>query len=497
MEPGGALDDPAPATAGGLKMAVAKKVSESVADVLEMAGRVQMVDLRFTDLLGQWHHFSVPASEVGEGLFRDGIGFDGSSIRGFQEIHESDMLLIPDAATAFVDPVLEVPTMDVICDIYDPITRQPYTRDPRHVAKKAELYLKQTGIADVSYWGPEAEFFLLSDVRYGGTTNSQFYHVDSPEGWWNSGNGSNGRNSGAQIPAKRGYFPVPPVDTLQDVRSRITLSLLEVGVPVEVHHHEVATAGQTEIDVRFGPLARLADTMMVFKYIVKNVAKAYGLTATFMPKPLFGDNGSGMHVHQSLWKGDTNVFYDEAGYAQLSQTARFYIVGLLAHAPALLALAAPTTNSYRRLVPGYEAPVNLAYSQRNRSACCRIPVYSKSPRAKRIEFRPPDPSANPYLCFAALLMAGLDGIQSQIDPGEPLDKDLYDLPPEEAKSVKQVPGSLNEVLDALEQDCDFLLRGDVFTPDLLEAYVRYKRVHEFDAVRLRPHPHEFELYFNV
>jgi len=466
-------------------------------DVRALATKVQMVDLRFTDLLGQWHHFSVPASELADGIFDEGIGFDGSSIRGFQEIHESDMILVPDPTTAFVDPVLKVPTADLICDIFDPITRQPYTRDSRYVARKAEQYLKQTGIAEASYWGPEAEFFLFNDVRYGGTTNAQYYHVDSAEGWWNSGKANGGPNLGAQIPPKRGYFPVPPVDSLQDVRSQITMRLLEVGVPVEVHHHEVATAGQTEIDVRYGTLTRMADIVMIFKYIVKNVAVANGLTATFMPKPLFGDNGSGMHVHQSLWKGATNVFYDEAGYAGISETAKYYIGGLLYHASSLLAMTSPTTNSYRRLVPGYEAPVNLAYSQRNRSACCRIPVYSKSPSAKRIEFRPPDPSSNPYLCFAALLMAGLDGIQNRIDPGEPLDKDLYDLPPEEARHVKQVPGALNEVLYALEADHDYLLQGDVFTPDLLEAYIRYKRQNEFDAVRLRPHPHEFELYYNI
>lgn len=470
---------------------------ESPAEAIALANSVQIVDLRFTDLLGQWHHFSMPAAELTEELFEDGIGFDGSSIRGFQEIHESDMILIPDARTAFVDPILDVPTMDVICDIYDPITRQPYTRDCRYVARKAEQYLKQTGIADVSYFGPEAEFFLFNDVRYGGGTNSQFYYVDSAEGWWNSGNNNGHPNFGGQIPAKRGYFPVPPMDTLQDVRSRITLALLSVGVPVEVHHHEVATAGQTEIDLRYDTLTRMGDTLMIYKYVAKNVAQQNGLTATFMPKPLFQDNGSGMHVHQSLWKGGRNVFYDEAGYAQLSDTAKHYIGGLLTHAPALLALTSPTTNSYRRLVPGYEAPVNLAYSQRNRSACCRIPVYSRSPKAKRIEFRPPDPSANPYLCFSALLMAGLDGVQNRIDPGEPLDKDLYDLPPEEARGIKQVPGSLMDVLDALEADREFLLKGDVFTSDLLEAYIAHKREFEYDAVRLRPHPHEFELYFGV
>jgi glutamine synthetase len=471
-------------------------MSKTVADVIKMGKDVQMVDFRFTDLPGTWQHFSMPARELDEELFEEGIGFDGSSIRGFQEIHESDMILIPDPDTTFLDQVLEVSTLVISCDIYDPVTRQPYSRDARYVAKKAEAYLKQTGIAEVSYWGPEAEFFLFNDVRYGGSSNSSFYHIDSREGWWQSGENL-GPNLGAQIPPKRGYFPVPPTDTMQDVRSKIVMALEAVGVPVEVHHHEVATAGQAEIDLRFDTLLRMADSMMIYKYIVKNVARQNGLTATFMPKPLFEDNGSGMHVHQSLWKGDSNVFYDEAGYAQLSDTAKYYIGGLLQHAAALLALAAPTTNSYRRLVPGFEAPVNLAYSQRNRSAICRIPVYSKSPRAKRIEFRAPDPSCNAYLCFAALLMAGLDGIQNRIDPGEAMDKDLYELPPEEARQVKQVPGSLGDVLEALEADHEFLLKGDVFTTDLLEAYLAYKRQIEVNPVRMRPHPHEFTLYYDV
>ncbi len=471
-------------------------MSKTVADVLAMARQVEMVDLRFTDLPGTWQHFSIPAHELTEELFEDGIGFDGSSIRGFREIHESDMLLIPDVDTAFVDPVLQVPTMVLICDVYDPITRQPYTRDPRFVARKAEAYLQQTGLADVSYWGPEAEFFIFNDVRYGGGTNQGFYYIDSQEGWWNSGKELN-PNLGGQIPPKRGYFPVPPADTLQDLRSKIVMALERVGVAIEVHHHEVATAGQAEIDMRFASLLRMADQLMIYKYIVKNVARQNNMTATFMPKPLFEDNGSGMHVHISLWKGERNIFFDEAGYAQLSDTARFFIGGLLYHAPALLALAAPTTNSYRRLVPGFEAPVNLAYSQRNRSAICRIPMYSRSPRAKRIEFRAPDPSCNPYFCFAALLMAGLDGIQSRIDPGAPMDKDLYDLPPEEARHVKQVPDSLDKVLDALEADHEFLLRGDVFTEDALEAYIDYKRRFEVDPVRMRPHPYEFVLYYDV
>jgi glutamine synthetase len=465
-------------------------------DVVKMAESVKMVDLRFTDLPGTWQHFSIPARQLTEELFEDGIGFDGSSIRGFKEIHESDMLLMLDPNSAFVDQVLEVPTLALIADVYDPITLQPYSRDPRYVAKKAEAYLKQTGIGQTSYWGPEAEFFIFNDVRYGGGVNSSFYFIDSQEGWWKSGEDLK-PNLGGQIAPKRGYFPVPPADTLQDLRSKMVMSLEAAGVDIEVHHHEVATAGQTEIDMHFDTLTRMADKLMTYKYIVKNVARANGFTATFMPKPLFGDNGSGMHVHSSIWNGNTNVFYNESGYAQLSDTAKFYIGGLLKHAPALLALAAPTTNSYRRLVPGFEAPVNLAYSQRNRSAICRIPMYSKSPKAKRVEFRAPDPTCNPYLCFPALLMAGLDGIQNRIDPGDPADKDLYELPPEEMKLIKQVPGSLADVLDALENDYEFLLKGDVFTMDLLEAYISYKREVEVDPVRMRPHPYEFSLYYDA
>jgi len=469
---------------------------KTAADVLKMAADVQMVDLRFTDLPGVWQHFSIPARALSEELFEDGIGFDGSSIRGFKEIHESDMMLLLDPDSAFIDPIYEVPTLVLICNVYDPVTREPYTRDPRYIAARAEAYLQQTGIAQVSYWGPEAEFFLFSDVRYGGGANSAFYYLDSAEGWWNSGS-ELGPNLGRQIPPKRGYFPCPPADTLQDVRSKIVLALEGVGVPIEVHHHEVATAGQCEIDMRFGALTRMGDSIQKYKYMVKNVARQNGLTATFMPKPLFEDNGSGMHVHQSLWSNGKNLFYDEGGYGQISDLARYYIGGLLKHAPALLALAAPTTNSYRRLVPGFEAPVNLAYSQRNRSAVVRIPVYSKSPKAKRIEFRAPDPSCNPYLCFAALLMAGLDGIQNRIDPGEPMDKDLYSLPPEQARLIKQVPGSLEAVLEALEADHEFLLRGDVFTEDLLDTYIAYKREGEVNPIRMRPHPHEFTLYYDV
>jgi glutamine synthetase len=473
-------------------------MTTSVQEVLDLAKQhnLKIVDLRFTDLPGTWQHFSMPIRQLTEEIFDEGIGFDGSSIRGFQEIQESDMILIPDPTTAFVDPIFEIPTLVIICDVYDPITRQPYTRDPRYVARKAEEYLKRTGIGDISYFGPEAEFFLFNDVRYGGGTNSAFYYVDSIEGWWQSGEDLQ-PNLGGQIPAKRGYFPVPPTDMLQDVRSKIVLALESAGVEVEVHHHEVGTAGQAEIDMRFAPLTRMADYVMIYKYMVKNVARQNGLTATFMPKPLFEDNGSGMHTHQSVWKNGENVMFDEAGYAQISDMAKYYIGGLLKHASALLALAAPTTNSYKRLVPGYEAPINLVYSQRNRSAICRIPVYSKSPKSKRVEFRAPDPSCNPYLCFAAMLMAGLDGVQSQTDPGEPIDKDLYDLPPEEAALVTKTPGTLSDVLDALEADHEFLLRGDVFTEDVLEAYISYKREQEVDPVRLRPHPHEFTLYFDI
>ena len=471
-------------------------MAKTVKEVLAMGKNVQMVDLRFIDLPGTWQHFSIPASTMDESLFEEGIGFDGSSIRGFKTIDESDMLLRLDPDTAFVDPTLEVPTLVIICDVYDPITGEAYERDPRYVARKAETYLKESGIATKSFWGPEAEFFIFNDVRYGGGTNSSFYYVDSSEGWWQSGEELK-PNLGAQIAPKRGYFPTPPADTLQDIRSKIVLALMAVGVDVEVHHHEVATAGQCEIDMRFDSLLSMADKLTKYKYIVKMIARANGLTATFMPKPLFGDNGSGMHVHQSLWDKDKNLFFNESGYASLSDTAKYYIGGLLKHAPALLALVAPTTNSYRRLVPGFEAPVNLAYSQRNRSAVCRIPVYSKSEKAKRVEFRAPDPSSNPYLCFSALLMAGLDGIQNKIDPGEPVDKDLYELPAEELKKIKQVPGSLGEVLNALEADHEFLLRGNVFTADLLEAYISYKRENEVDPARLRPHPYEFTLYFDA
>src|SRR5512140_2971584 len=469
-------------------------MAKTVKEVLEMGKNVKMVDLRFIDLPGTWQHFSIPAHRLNNELFEEGIPFDGSSIRGFQEIHESDMLLLLAPETAFLDPVAEIPTLVISCDVHDPITRQPYSRDARYVAKKAEAYLQQTGIGEICFFGPEAEFFIFDNIRYSSNTHEAYYHIDSEEGWWNSGDDTK-QNFGGQIQPKRGYFPVPPTDTLQTIRSKIVMALEECGIEMEIHHHEVATAGQTELGMRFDTLTRMADNLLLYKYIAKNVARKNGKTVTFMPKPIFGDNGSGMHVHQSLWKGDANVFYDASGYAGLSDTAKYYIGGLLKHAPALLALTSPTTNSFRRLVPGYEAPVNLAYSQRNRSAICRIPV-TKSTKAKRVEFRAPDASSNPYLCFAAILMAGLDGIQNRIDPGEPQDKDLYELPAEEARLIKEVPGSLGAVLEALEADHEFLLKGAVFTMDLLEAYISYKRQVELDPVRIRPTPYEFTLYFD-
>jgi glutamine synthetase len=470
-------------------------------DVIKLAKEkgTQIVDLRFIDLPGTWQHFSISVGELSENLFSEGIGFDGSSIRGFQTINESDMLLFPDPATATVDPFTEHPTLVLICDVRDPITGANYTRDPRFVAKKAEEYVKKTGLADTVYIGPELEFFILDDVRFDQSYNYGFYYLDSDAAFWNSGREGTTEtpNLGHRPRYKQGYFPVPPDDHMQDIRSAMLLALESVGVKIEVHHHEVATGGQTEIDMRFDTLTRMADKVLWYKYCTKNVARKYGKTVTFMPKPLFQDNGSGMHTHQSLWKGEKNIFYEKGGYADLSQTCLHYIGGILKHAPALCALIAPTTNSYRRLVPGYEAPINLAYSQRNRSAAVRIPMYSKSERAKRIEFRTPDPTCNPYLSFAACVMAGLDGVANKIDPGNPMDKDLYELPPEEAAEIKQLPGSLNEVLDALEADHSFLLKGDVFTKDLIETWIEYKRKNEVDPIRLRPHPWEFALYFNI
>jgi len=473
-------------------------VGASPAEVVEFcrAKGVQMVDFKFTDLPGMMQHFSIPVEELTESVFEEGAGFDGSSIRGFMEIHESDMLLMPDPGTAVIDPMLEVPTLSLICTVRDPILGTAFTRDPRNVAQKAEAYLAKSGIATASYWGPEIEFYIFDDIRYEQTPNSSFHRIDSCEGSWNTGR-EEGPNLGYKPRYKEGYFPVPPSDSFQDFRSRAVLKMKQVGIDVEVHHHEVGTAGQAEIDMRFKPMTRMGDQMQMYKYILRNYARACGKTITFMPKPLFMDNGSGMHVHQSLWKDDTPLFFDKKGYALLSQTALYYIGGLLKHSPALLAFCAPTTNSYRRLVPGYEAPINLVHSQRNRSACVRIPMYTSNPKAKRIEYRCPDPSANAYLCLAALLMAGLDGIKNRIKPGDPVDRDIYHLDPAAAAKVKQVPGSLEEVLNALEQDHDFLLQGSVFTKDLIETWIAYKREKEVDPIRLRPHPYEFHLYYDI
>ncbi|MBU0715660.1 MAG: type I glutamate--ammonia ligase [Verrucomicrobia bacterium] len=457
--------------------------------------KIEVVDLRFMDFPGLWQHFSVPAREMKEETFEKGLGFDGSSIRGWQVINESDMLVKPVPETAFVDPFFVDRTLVLICNICDPITGEDYTRDPRNIARKAEAYLKSTGLADTGYIGPEAEFFIFDDVRFDQNAHEGYYHIDSNEGQWNSGRIEN-PNSGYKIRYKEGYFPVPPTDTLQDIRSEMMLTLERIGIPIEAQHHEVATGGQCEIDMRFGPLVLMADAMLKYKYIIKNVARKYNKTATFMPKPLFGDNGSGMHVNLSLWKGDKNLFAGE-GYAGMSETAMYAIGGILKHAPALLAFTSPTTNSYKRLVPGYEAPVNLAYSRRNRSAAVRIPMYSTSPKAKRIEFRCPDPSCNPYLAFSAILMAAVDGILNKVDPGEPLDKDIYDLPPEELAKVPQTPGSLRDALMALEKDHAFLLKNDVFTQDVIETWIDYKMKNEVLALDLRPHPWEFALYYDI
>jgi glutamine synthetase len=468
------------------------------ADVMAMLSEgVEFIDLRFADLPGQVQHFTIPASQLDIDAFDEGFGFDGSSIRGFQEIQESDMILKPDPDTALIDPFMERKTLLLYCFVHDPISHEPYSRDPRYVAKKAEQYLIGTGLADLSYWGPEAEFYIFDSARFAQNQYSAFYEVDSIEGAWNTGAKEDGKNLAYKPRYKEGYFPVPPTDHFQDLRSEMSAVLAAAGIEVEVHHHEVGTAGQAEIDIRYTTLLRQADNVTLFKYIVKNVAWQYGKTVTFMPKPIFEDNGSGMHCHQSLWKDGVPLFYDETGYAGLSDMARWYIGGLLKHARAVLAFAAPTTNSYRRLVPGYEAPVNLVYSQRNRSAAIRIPLYSQKPALKRLEFRCPDPAANAYLAFSAMLMAGLDGIENQIEPPPPVDKDIYDLPPEELKNLPSVPGSLEEALDALEADHDFLLKGDVFTSDLIQAWLDYKRGSEVDAIRLRPHPYEFYLYYDI
>lgn len=454
------------------------------------ANGAKFVDFKFVDLPGTWQHFTATLDELSDSLFEEGIGFDGSSIRGFQAIHESDMLLFPDPATAVMDPFTAHPTLSLICTVRDPLTGEAYSRDPRYIAQKAVDYLKQSGVGDISYWGPEAEFFVFDSVSYEQTNNAGHYSVDQAEAIWNSGKPGLGHN----VRWKEGYFPVSPSDTLQDLRSEMVSVMQDCGIAVEVHHHEVATAGQCEIDMRFGDLVGMADSLLMYKYIVKNVAKRHGKTATFMPKPIWGDNGSGMHVHQSIWKAGTNLFFDKKGYALLSKTALHYIGGLLKHAPALLALCAPTVNSYHRLVPGFEAPVNIAYSRRNRSAAVRIPMYSTSPKTKRLEFRCPDPSTNPYLAFSAMLMAGLDGIRNKIDPGEPADFDIYEA---HDVKIKQVPGSLAESLAALEADHDFLLQGGVFTADVIETWVGMKRSKEIDPLRLRPHPYEFVLYYDA
>jgi glutamine synthetase len=455
----------------------------------------KMVDLKFMDFPGMWQHFTVPIHHLEEPLFEEGVGFDGSSIRGWQAIHTSDMVVLPDPETAVMDPFTQVPTLSLICNILEPITREQYTRDPRNVAQKSEAYLRATGIADTAYFGPEAEFFIFDDVRFDFQPQCGYYYLDSVEGQWNMGKAEN-PNLGYKARYKEGYFPVAPTDHYMDLRTEMVLTLEQLGIKVEAQHHEVATGGQAEIDMRFAPLTTMADNLMMYKYVIKNVAWKHGKTVTFMPKPLFGDNGSGMHVHQSLWKGGQPLFAGH-GYAGLSDLALYYIGGILHHAPALCAFVAPTTNSYKRLVPGYEAPVNLAYSSRNRSAGIRIPMYSPSPKAKRIEVRFPDNTCNGYLAFAAMLMAGLDGIHNKIDPGSPLDKDIYELPPEELAEVPAVPASLGEALDALERDHEFLLKGDVFTEDVIETWLWYKRTKEVDPVRLRPHPYEFVLYFDI
>ncbi|HEM45525.1 MAG TPA: type I glutamate--ammonia ligase [Alphaproteobacteria bacterium] len=466
-------------------------------DVLELAAErgVEFADIKFMDFIGTWQHFTIPISRLTGELFAEGVGFDGSSIRGWKNIDESDMLVVPDPATAFIDPFHRHPTISLIGDILDPITREPYSRDPRFIARKAERHLVHTGIADTAFFGPEAEFFVFDDVRFAQDASSGFYLVDSEEASWNTARAEE-PNLGYKSRFKEGYFPVPPTDALQDLRSEMMKNLALCGLDPELQHHEVATAGQGEIDLHYDTLVRMGDALAIFKYVVKNTARAEGRTATFMPKPVYGDNGSGMHVHVSLWKKDTNIF-DGPEYAGLSETALFFVGGVLAHAPALLALTDATTNSYKRLVPGFEAPVNLAYSQRNRSAAVRVPMYSASPGARRIEFRCPDATGNPYLTMAAILMAGLDGIDSRTHPGEPLDKNIYDMPPEELAGVRRTPPDLQSALCALEADHEFLLRGDVFTEDVVSTWIAYKRENEVTPVMSRPHPWEFYLYYDI
>jgi len=465
-------------------------------DVIAYAkeNRAKMVDLKFLDFPGIWQHTTLPVHRLDESLFEDGAGFDGSSIRGWQPIHASDMLLMPDPDTARMDPFPKEPTLSLICNIVDPITREPYSRDPRNVAQKADRYLKATGLADTAYYGPEAEFFIFDDIRYDQTSNAAFYRVDSSEGTWNSGR-DEGPNLGYKPRYKEGYFPAPPTDSLVDLRTEMVLELEKLGIEIEVQHHEVATAGQCEIDMRFAPLVQMGDNLMWFKYAIKNVARRNNRTVTFMPKPIFGDNGSGMHVHISLWKEGKTLFAGDK-YAGLSEMALFFVGGILRHAQSICAFSNASTNSYRRLVPGFEAPINLAYSSRNRSAAIRIPMYSPSPKSKRIEFRTPDPSCNPYLTFAALMMAGLDGVENRMHPGNPLDKDIYSLTPEELKDVPKTPFSLNEALEALRRDNEYLLRGDVFTPDVISEWIDYKMEKEVKPMLLRPVPYEFALYFD-
>ena len=471
-----------------------KRTPQEVISYAKEQGAV-ILDLKFLDFPGTWQHFSVPIESLEEEIFEEGFGFDGSSIRGWKSINESDMIVVPDPDTAFMDPFTREPTLNLVGNIFDPITKESYSRDPRAVAIKAENYLKSTGIADQAYFGPEAEFFIFEDVRYEQRENGGFYFIDSQEGSWNSGR-EEGPNLGYKPRYKEGYFPVPPTDSHHDLRSEMMIELMKLGLKVETQHHEVATAGQAEIDLKFGTLVDMADQLLVYKYVVRNVAHRHGKTVTFMPKPIFNDNGSGMHVHMSLWNGDKPLFAGNS-YAGLSDMALHYIGGVLKHAPALLAFSNPTTNSYKRLVPGFEAPVNLAYSQRNRSAAVRIPMYSHTPKAKRIEFRCPDPTCNPYFTFAALMMAGLDGVENKIDPGEPLDKNIYDLPPEELAEIRKTPATLAHALDALENDHEFLLKGDVFTEDVIHTWIQYKREREIAELAQRPHPYEFYLYYDA
>jgi glutamine synthetase len=469
----------------------------SVQKVLEYIkkNKIKFIDFKFMDFPGQWQHFTVPATEFDAKSFEEGFGFDGSSMRGWKAINESDMLLIPDADSMFLDPFIKSPTVSLICDIHEPATMEKYGRCPRNIAQKALAYLQSTGIADTAYFGPEAEFFVFDDVRFDSTPNSSFYFVDSKEGRWNTG-ADELPNLQYKPRYKEGYFPVPPTDSLNDLRNEMCERLMDMGIPVEAQHHEVASGGQCEIDLRYQPLLRASDQMLLFKYVVKNTAKLNGKTVTYMPKPIQGDNGSGMHVHSSLWKKGKPLFAG-SGYAGLSEMALYYIGGILKHAPALLALTNPTTNSYKRLVPGFEAPVRLAYSQSNRSAAIRIPMLSNNPKTKRVEFRCPDPSANPYLAFSAIMLAGLDGILNKIDPGDPLDKDIYDMEPEELQGVPTTPESLSNALRALADDHEFLLKGDVFTEDVIQTWINYKFEKEIQPMALQPHPFEFNLYYDV